>query len=45
LETLATLGFSEMTPVQASAIPLFMKNKDVVIEVCSKDIFIIKVLF
>ncbi|CAB4432144.1 unnamed protein product [Rhizophagus irregularis] len=32
LETLATLGFSEMTPVQASAIPLFMKNKDVVIE-------------
>ncbi|GBC07582.1 hypothetical protein RclHR1_07550002 [Rhizophagus clarus] len=32
LETLATLGFSEMTPVQASAIPLFMKNKDVVVE-------------
>ncbi|CAG8671035.1 7612_t:CDS:2 [Cetraspora pellucida] len=32
LETLATMGFTEMTPVQAGAIPLFMKNKDVVVE-------------
>ncbi|CAG8542510.1 1869_t:CDS:10 [Diversispora eburnea] len=32
LESLATMGFSEMTPVQASTIPLFMKNKDVVVE-------------
>lgn len=26
------MGYTEMTPVQASAIPLFMKNKDVVVE-------------
>nr|CAG8505447.1 2709_t:CDS:10 [Entrophospora candida] len=32
LETLATIGFLEMTPVQASTIPLFMKSKDVVVE-------------
>lgn len=28
------MGFTHMTPVQAAAIPLFMKNKDVVVEVC-----------
>ncbi|CAG8534374.1 6354_t:CDS:2 [Racocetra fulgida] len=27
------MGFTEMTPVQAGTIPLFMKNKDVVVEV------------
>jgi hypothetical protein len=27
------MGFTQMTPVQAAAIPLFMKNKDVVVEV------------
>ncbi|RUS20365.1 P-loop containing nucleoside triphosphate hydrolase protein [Endogone sp. FLAS-F59071] len=32
LDTLATMGFDQMTPVQASAIPLFLKNKDVVVE-------------
>nr|CAG8482517.1 3050_t:CDS:10 [Entrophospora candida] len=32
LKTLATIGFLEMTPVQASTIPLFMKSKDVVVE-------------
>lgn len=26
------MGFSQMTPVQASTIPLFMKHKDVVVE-------------
>jgi ATP-dependent RNA helicase DDX55/SPB4 len=26
------MGFTQMTPVQAAAIPLFMKNKDVVVE-------------
>lgn len=26
-------GFGQMTPVQASTIPLFMKHKDVVVEV------------
>ncbi|CAJ0765870.1 8079_t:CDS:2, partial [Entrophospora sp. SA101] len=31
-KTLATIGFLEMTPVQASTIPLFMKSKDVVVE-------------
>ncbi|KAL0091350.1 P-loop containing nucleoside triphosphate hydrolase protein [Phycomyces blakesleeanus] len=32
LDTLNTMGFDQMTPVQAGAIPLFMKNKDVVVE-------------
>ena len=27
------MGFTQMTPVQASVMPLFMKNKDVVVEV------------
>ncbi|KAI8575903.1 hypothetical protein K450DRAFT_133636 [Umbelopsis ramanniana AG] len=31
-ETLDAMGFTQMTPVQAAAIPLFMKNKDVVVE-------------
>jgi ATP-dependent RNA helicase DDX55/SPB4 len=26
------MGHTQMTPVQASTIPLFMKNKDVVVE-------------
>jgi len=26
------MGFTKMTPVQASAIPLFLANKDVVVE-------------
>ena len=32
LEALAMMGFSQMTPVQASTIPLFMKHKDVIVE-------------
>ncbi|KAI8987686.1 P-loop containing nucleoside triphosphate hydrolase protein [Mycotypha africana] len=32
LATLDNMGFETMTPVQAGAIPLFMKNKDVVVE-------------
>ncbi|KAK9760143.1 ATP-dependent rRNA helicase spb4, variant 2 [Basidiobolus ranarum] len=32
LETVQNLGFTNMTPVQAATIPLFMKNKDVVVE-------------
>lgn len=32
LEALATMGFEKMTPVQTSTIPLFMGNKDVVVE-------------
>lgn len=32
LEAVATLGFTRMTPVQASTIPLFMAHKDVVVE-------------
>ncbi|KAG0337808.1 ATP-dependent rRNA helicase spb4 [Podila humilis] len=32
LDAVNVMGFSEMTPVQAGAIPLFMKNKDVVVE-------------
>ncbi|KAI9691952.1 MAG: ATP-dependent rRNA helicase spb4 [Bogoriella megaspora] len=32
LDAISTMGFSRMTPVQASTIPLFMGNKDVVVE-------------
>lgn len=32
LDAISTMGFQRMTPVQASAIPLFMGNKDVVVE-------------
>ncbi|PVG02638.1 DEAD-domain-containing protein [Serendipita vermifera] len=32
LEVIHSLNFTEMTPVQASSIPLFMKHKDVVVE-------------
>ncbi|CCG84402.1 protein of unknown function [Taphrina deformans PYCC 5710] len=31
-DAISTMGFEEMTPVQASTIPLFMKHKDVVVE-------------
>lgn len=39
-ETLDAMGFSQMTPVQAAAIPLFMKNKDVVVEVCGVNVVV-----
>ncbi|KAK2746626.1 ATP-dependent rRNA helicase spb4 [Myotisia sp. PD_48] len=32
LDAVAAMGFERMTPVQASAIPLFLGNKDVVVE-------------
>ncbi|OLL23980.1 ATP-dependent rRNA helicase spb4 [Neolecta irregularis DAH-3] len=32
LEAVSLMGFTSMTPVQASTIPLFMKHKDVVVE-------------
>lgn len=32
LDAVYSMGFSKMTPVQASAIPLFMAHKDVVVE-------------
>ncbi|KAK6537639.1 ATP-dependent rRNA helicase spb4 [Orbilia ellipsospora] len=32
LDAVATMGFTKMTPVQASTIPLFLGNKDVVVE-------------
>jgi len=35
LVAVASMGFKRMTPVQASTIPLFMGNKDVVVEVRS----------
>ena len=35
LDAIASMGLYRMTPVQASTIPLFMGNKDVVVEVCS----------
>lgn len=34
LDAVSSMGFSRMTPVQASTIPLFSGNKDVVVEVC-----------
>lgn len=33
LEAVSSMGFERMTPVQASTIPLFTGNKDVVVEV------------
>jgi len=33
LDAIGSMGFMKMTPVQASTIPLFMGNKDVVVEV------------
>lgn len=35
LESIKELGFESMTEVQAKAIPLFMSNKDVVVEACT----------
>ncbi|KAJ3222025.1 hypothetical protein HDU81_010162, partial [Chytriomyces hyalinus] len=32
LDTLALVGFSQMTPVQAATIPLFLAYKDVIVE-------------
>ena len=32
LDAIATMGFNKTTPVQDAAIPLFMGNKDVVVE-------------
>ena len=32
LEAVSSMGFEQMTPVQASTIPLFMAHKDVVVE-------------
>ena len=32
LDVIQSMGHSQMTPVQVSAIPLFMQNKDVVVE-------------
>ena len=32
LDVIQSLGYPQMTPVQASTIPLFIKNKDVVVE-------------
>jgi ATP-dependent RNA helicase DDX55/SPB4 len=37
LDAISAMGFARMTPVQASAIPLCMKNKDVVVEVLILD--------
>jgi ATP-dependent RNA helicase DDX55/SPB4 len=34
LDAISSMGFGRMTPVQASTIPLFAGNKDVVVEVC-----------
>lgn len=33
LDAISSMGFARMTPVQASTIPLFLGNKDVVVEV------------
>jgi superfamily II DNA helicase RecQ len=32
LDMIQSMGYTQMTPVQASTIPLFMQNKDVVVE-------------
>jgi ATP-dependent RNA helicase DDX55/SPB4 len=33
LDAIASMGFGRMTPVQASTLPQFLGNKDVVVEV------------
>lgn len=33
LDATSSMGFQKMTPVQANCIPLFLGNKDVVVEV------------
>jgi len=33
LDAIAAMGFGRMTPVQASTLPQFLRNKDVVVEV------------
>jgi hypothetical protein len=33
MDVVASFGHTQMTPVQAATIPLFMKHKDVVVEV------------
>jgi len=33
LDAIASLGFTEPTPVQAATLPLFLGNSDVVVEV------------
>lgn len=33
LDAVGSMGFTQMTPVQAATIPQFMGNKDVVVEV------------
>ena len=38
LDAISAMGFGRMTPVQASTIPLFMGNKDVVVEVRTQTI-------
>jgi ATP-dependent RNA helicase DDX55/SPB4 len=32
LDAISTMGFTKMTPVQDAAIPMFLGNKDVVVE-------------
>jgi ATP-dependent RNA helicase DDX55/SPB4 len=34
VDAVSSMGFGKMTPVQANCIPLFLGNKDVVVEVC-----------
>ena len=38
LEAVSDMGYRRMTPVQASTIPEFMRNRDVVVEVCIRRI-------
>lgn len=33
LDAVSSMGFKQMTPVQAATMPLFLGNKDVVVEV------------
>lgn len=44
IDAVDSMGLKRMTPVQASTIPLFMKHKDVVVEVRATSIFLGQVL-
>jgi hypothetical protein len=38
VDAVSSMGFEKMTPVQANCIPLFLGNKDVVVEVCVTEL-------
>lgn len=44
LDAVSSMGFKQMTPVQAATMPQFLGNKDVVVEVSFLALFIVRLL-